>query len=43
MTITQAQRQILRHALGWPKNYRNHYVCGPGHRSDDVGAIFPDL
>lgn len=20
----------MRHAIGWPKNYRNHYVIGPG-------------
>ena len=24
---------ILRHALGWPKNYRNHFCTGEG--SDD--------
>jgi hypothetical protein len=24
------QLEILRHAVGWPKNYRNHYVTGPG-------------
>jgi hypothetical protein len=34
MSITSAalstrQREILEHALGWPKDYRNHFVTGP--------------
>ena len=33
MTPTPRQIEILRHALGWPKNYRNHFVTGKG--SDD--------
>ena len=31
--VSQRQRDILRHALGWPKNYRNHFCTGEG--SDD--------
>jgi hypothetical protein len=31
--VSQQQREILRHALGWPKNYRNHFCTGEG--SDD--------
>lgn len=34
--VSPQQREILRHALGWPKNYRNHYCTGEG--SND----FPD-
>lgn len=28
--ITPRQREILRHAVGWPKMYRNHFVTGEG-------------
>lgn len=28
--VSQRQREILRHALGWPKNYRNHFCTGEG-------------
>lgn len=31
--ISKKQLGILRHALGWPKNYRNHFCTGKG--SDD--------
>lgn len=31
--VSQRQLKILRHALGWPKKYRNHYCTGEG--SDD--------
>lgn len=31
--ISQRQHEILRHALGWPKDYRNHFCTGQG--SDD--------
>lgn len=34
--VSQRQRDILRHALGLPKNYRNYFCTGEG--SDD----FPD-
>lgn len=34
--ISKRQREILRHALGLPKDYRNHFCTGEG--SDD----FPD-
>lgn len=34
--VSQRQRDILRHALGWPKNYRNYFCTGRG--CDD----FPD-
>jgi len=30
MSITEKHLSILRHALGWPKLYRNHFVTGPG-------------
>ena len=30
MFTSDKQLDILRHALGWPKNYRNHYNSGPG-------------
>lgn len=34
MSITSAalstrQREILERSLGWPKDYRNHFVTGP--------------
>lgn len=29
-SITDAQLDILRHATGWPKSYRNHFVSGEG-------------
>lgn len=28
--MTEKQIHILRHALGWPKNYRNHFVTDEG-------------
>lgn len=27
--LSVRQREILEHALGWPKDYRNHFVTGP--------------
>jgi hypothetical protein len=33
ISIGPRQRDILRHALGWPKCYRNHFCVGEG--SDD--------
>lgn len=30
MKMKTSQLDIMRHAIGWPKNYRNHYVIGPG-------------
>ena len=31
--ISDRQIDIMKHALGWPKSYRNHYNTGEG--SDD--------
>ena len=31
--VSQRQLEILRHAVGWPENYRNHFCTGEG--SDD--------
>ena len=31
--ISERQLEIMRHALGWPRNYRNHFCTGEG--SDD--------
>ena len=28
--MSERQLQILRHAVGWPKNYRNHFLTWPG-------------
>jgi hypothetical protein len=28
--ISKRQLEILRHALGWPKNYRNRFCTWPG-------------
>lgn len=33
MEISQKEVDVLRHALGWPKCYRNYFVTGEG--SDD--------
>ena len=30
--MTERQLQIIRHALGWPKDYRNHFVTGEGSK-----------
>jgi hypothetical protein len=43
--MTPAQLHILQHALGLDQygqgtQYRNHYVCGPGHHGyDDCRAL----
>jgi hypothetical protein len=37
--MTPEQIELARHALGLPnerkQSYRNHFVCGPGHRDLD--------
>jgi hypothetical protein len=32
MKPTSKQLDILRHSLGWPKNYRNHFSTGDGSK-----------
>lgn len=33
--LTPAQMHILRHTVGWPKQYRNHFCTGPGSKDYD--------
>lgn len=28
--VTERQLDILKHAIAWPKRYRNHFCTGPG-------------
>jgi hypothetical protein len=33
VTLNAKELDVMKHALGWPRMYRNHFVTGPG--SDD--------
>ncbi len=36
-SVTTSEMHVMKHSLGWPKRYRNHFCASEGH--DDWATI----